>query len=141
MKLRDIMTNQISAVKPDSSVSDVASAMRDHNIGSVPVCQGKKPVGIVTDRDITIRNVADGRNANARAQDVMSKDLVCGTPDMDAQKAAEIMGANQIRRLPIVENEEIVGMVALGDLAVSNKLEMEAGNALTYISTPSKPTE
>ncbi|GAB6138675.1 CBS domain-containing protein [Halanaerobaculum tunisiense] len=139
MQLKDVMTDQVSAVEPETKVDEAAQVMRDLDVGCVPVCQQNKAVGIVTDRDIAIRNVAQGDNTSNKVEEVMSNDLVCGTPEMNADKAAEIMGANQIRRLPIVENEELVGMVSLGDLAVSNKLEMEAGDALTYISRPSEP--
>ncbi|GAB6099360.1 CBS domain-containing protein [Halanaerocella petrolearia] len=139
MRLREVMTDDVSVVGPDTTVNEAAQVMKNLNVGSVPVCENGKAVGILTDRDITIRNVANDGDANAQVKEIMSDEVVCGTPEMDAQRAADVMASNQVRRLPIVENEELVGMVALGDLAVNNRLEMEAGSALTYISTPSKP--
>lgn len=139
MQLKNIMTNNVSTVNPNSSVKDAATLMRDLNVGSIPVCNDKQPVGIVTDRDITIRNVADAGDANTPVSQVMSKDLIYGTPDMTEQEAANLMAENQIRRLPIVENNQVIGIIALGDLAVNNKSDMEAGKALSSISIPSKP--
>lgn len=139
MKLRNVMTDNVSTVQSNSSVSEAASIMKDLNVGAVPVCEGSKPVGILTDRDITLRNVADARDANSQVKDIMSGNLVYGTPDMSNEEAAQIMADNQIRRLPIVENGNIVGIVSLGDLAVKTGNDMEAGKALSSISIPSQP--
>ncbi len=139
MKIRNVMTDNVSTVQSKSSVSEAASIMKDLNVGAVPVCEGNKPVGILTDRDIAVRNVADARDANSQVEDIMSGNLVYGTPDMSNEEAAKIMGDNQIRRLPIVENGNIVGIVSLGDLAVKTNNDMEAGKALSSISIPSQP--
>jgi len=139
MQIRNVMTQNVSTVQQDSSVSEAASIMKDLNVGAVPVCEGKKPVGILTDRDITIRNVADARDANSLVKDIMSGNLVYGTPDMSNEEAAQIMAENQIRRLPIVQNGNLVGIISLGDLAVKTRGDMEAGKALSTISTPSRP--
>ncbi|MEJ6952397.1 CBS domain-containing protein [Natronospora cellulosivora (SeqCode)] len=139
MRLKDIMTNSVSSVDPNSPIKDAAKIMRDLNVGSVPVCQGSKPVGIVTDRDIAIRNVADAKDANTPVSQVMSANLIYGNPDMSDLEAAELMASRQVRRLPVVEQDKLVGIVALGDLAVNDECDMEAGKALSDISIPSKP--
>jgi CBS domain-containing protein len=141
MQISNLMTDQVTTVDSDSSVTDAARVMRDLNVGVVPVCQGQKPVGMITDRDITIRNVAENKDLNTPVNQVMSEELVMGSPDMTAEQAAQLMGEKQIRRLPIVEDNNLVGIVSLGDLAVANQTNMEAGDALSTISTPSKPNK
>ncbi|MFW5995649.1 MAG: CBS domain-containing protein [Halanaerobiaceae bacterium] len=141
MKLRDIMTDELSCVNPDTSVNEAARVMKNLNVGSVPVCEGKKPVGIITDRDITIRNVADENYPDQPVNKIMSSNLVYGSPDMEVEEAARIMADNQIRRLPVVENGNLIGIVSLGDIAVDSNADMEASKALTNISVPSKPAK
>lgn len=139
MQIRNIMTTNVSSVNPNSSIQDAARIMRDLNVGSVPVCEGSRPVGIVTDRDITIRSVAEAGNASTPVSQVMTDNIVYGNPDMTAEEAARLMAEKQIRRLPIVENGQLVGIVSLGDLATQSRTDMEAGKALSTISTPSRP--
>ena len=140
MNVRDVMTTQISMADTNTPISQVAQKMKDLNVGSIPITDNqKKPVGIVTDRDIVIRGVVDGISGNDSVDKVMSKKVVSVSPDTDVHEAARIMGENQIRRLPVVENGKLVGIVAIGDLAVRNIYENEAGQALGEISTPSRP--
>lgn len=139
MQLRDIMTNNVQTVNPNSSVKDAATIMKNLNVGSVPVCEGTKPVGIITDRDIAIKNVANNGDSNTPVTQVMSKNMIYGQPNMSDQEAASLMAEKQIRRLPVVENDNLVGIVSLGDLAVNSRSDMEAGEALSTISKPSKP--
>lgn len=139
MQIKDVMTNNVTTVTPNSSVNDAARVMKDLNVGAVPVAQGQKTVGIITDRDIAIRNVANGNDAKTMVSDVMTNQIISGTPDMSQEEAAELMARNQIRRLPIVENGKLVGIVSLGDLSVNSKSDMEAGKALSSISVPSRP--
>ncbi|QTL97655.1 CBS domain-containing protein [Iocasia frigidifontis] len=141
MQLRDIMTNNVQTVNPNSSVKDAATIMKNLNVGSVPVCEGKRAVGIITDRDIAIRNVANNGDSNTPVTQVMSKNMIYGQPDMSDQEAATLMAEKQIRRLPVVENDNLVGIVSLGDLAVNSRSDMEAGEALSTISKPSKPAK
>lgn len=141
MELREIMTDEVAVVEPDSRINDAAQVMKQLDVGSVPVCEGREPVGIVTDRDIVLRSVAEENDSNTAVAEVMSTDLVCGTPEMETEKAAEIMSSHQIRRLPVVEREELVGVVSLGDIAVNDRTEMEASEALTYISYPDDNVE
>ena len=139
MKLKDIMTDQLSCVEPQSGINEAAQVMKNLNVGSVPVCEQNKPVGIITDRDIAVRNVADTGSPDEPVSKIMSSNLVCGSPDMTVEEAAQIMADNQIRRLPVVENGKLAGIVSLGDIAVDTGADMEAAKALTNISIPSKP--
>ncbi len=140
MKVRDVMTTQISMADSNTPISQVAKQMKDLNVGSIPITDDqKKPVGIVTDRDIVVRGVVEGINSNDTIGRVMSSKVISVSPDTDIHEAANIMGENQIRRLPVVENGKLVGIVAIGDLAVRNIYEDEAGHALGEISTPSRP--
>ena len=135
------MTDQVTTVDSNSTVVDAAKVMRDLNVGVVPVCEGKQPIGMITDRDIAVRNVAENKDFNTPVNQVMSQDLIAASPDMSVEEAAQIMGEKQIRRLPIVENDNIVGIVSLGDLAVAGRSNMEAGEALSTISAPSQPQQ
>ncbi|MFW5991955.1 MAG: CBS domain-containing protein [Halanaerobiaceae bacterium] len=139
MKVKDIMTSNVTTVTPDSTVKDAAAVMKDLNVGAVPVVDQGKPVGIVTDRDIALRSIASGGDGNTPVNQVMSTDLVSGSPDMTDMEAAQLMAEKQVRRLPIVEKNNLVGILALGDLAVNDRSDMEAGKALSDISIPSKP--
>lgn len=136
MKVRDIMTRDIASVNPDDPVELAAQMMKEYDVGSVPVVDNGKVVGILTDRDITLRNVAQGESGSQTVSSVMSSGLVVGTPDMEAKEAAKVMGEQQIRRLPIVEGGTLVGIVALGDISVEPGLQGKAKNALHDISEP-----
>lgn len=140
-KLRQIMTSNVVTVNENQSVQEAAALMSEYNIGSIPVVNSNKQiVGMITDRDITLRTTAQGENAQTPVSQVMTaQQIVQGTPDMDVHEAANLMAEQQIRRLPIVENGQITGMVALGDLAVQNQYANEAEQALQSISTPSAP--
>lgn len=140
MKVKDIMTKTIASLNPDDTIEHAAQLMNQHDVGSVPVCSGERLVGIVTDRDIAVRAVAKGENThNQHVSEIMSSNPIVGNPDMDIHAAAQMMSDRQIRRLPIVENNNLVGIVALGDLAVEPKLSDNAGDALSSISEPASP--
>ncbi len=142
MKVRDIMTNQITSAHEGTPINEVARTMKEMNIGAMPVCNANnQPVGIVTDRDLVVRGIVSGMGGNESVNKVMSSHLIYATPDMHVHEAARIMGERQIRRLPVVENGQVVGMVSIGDLAVRNIYENEAGKALSDISTPSRPMQ
>lgn len=135
MKLKDIMSKDIAYVNSDDSIEKAALLMKQHNVGSVPICSQNKVIGIITDRDIALRSVANGQQ-NRSVGDIMTQNPVTGTPDMDVHEAAKIMGEKQIRRLPIVENNNLVGMVSLGDISVEPILQDNAEQALKNISQP-----
>ncbi|EST12791.1 CBS domain-containing protein [Sporolactobacillus laevolacticus] len=135
--LKDVMSGDVVCCSPDQSVKEVAELMNSHNIGSIPVTENGRFEGIITDRDITIRTTAKGLD-NATVLDCMSsKPLISGTPDMDVHEAARLMSDHQIRRLPIVENGRVIGIVSLGDLAIEDQYDNEAEKALSGISAPS----
>lgn len=137
MKVKELMSTDIASVNPDTSITDIARTMKNKNVGSVPVCKGSKVVGIVTDRDIVLRQIAMDKNIqNSKAEDVMTAGVSSTHPDMDIHDAAKLMSDKQIRRLPVIDNGNLVGMLALGDIAVQSKLEDNAGEALSDISEP-----
>lgn len=140
MKVREIMTTDVSVITQDTTIKEAATLMKSLNVGSVPVCDdSNRPVGIVTDRDIVLRSVAGENNYNSPVRDIMTSTVISVTPDTDVHEAARIMAQNQIRRLPVVENGSLVGIVAIGDLAVRDIFVNEAGDALSNISEPSRP--
>jgi len=139
MNLGNIMTKNIVSVDKNAPVEEAAKKMKQNDIGFIPVCEGDTLVGVITDRDIVLRDVAKGNQTKSlTCGDIMTTDIVTGTVDMDVHKAADIMAEKQIRRLPVVENGKLVGVVALGDLAVEPILVDEAGEALNDISKPNK---
>lgn len=142
-QLRNIMTSNVFTVNESQSIQEVATVMSERNIGAMPVVNNSgQMVGIITDRDITLRSTAQGEVAQTPVSQVMTaQQVVQATPDMDVHQAVEMMAEQQIRRLPVVENGNIVGMVALGDIAVDHQSDVAAGQALSSISTPSAPQE
>ncbi len=136
MKLRDIMSKEIASLKQDDSIEAAAQLMKQHDVGSIPITNQGKIIGIVTDRDITLRSVASN-NQSKSVKEVMTSNPAVGSPEMDVHEAARIMGEKQIRRLPVVENNCLVGMVSLGDISVESKLQDNAEVALKNISKPS----
>jgi len=139
MKLNELMTRDVRTCSPETPVADAARIMAELNCGAVPVVKDQRVVGIVTDRDIALRVVAKWRDGNVPVEQCMTKTVVTVTPDTDAHTAADMMADRQIRRLPVVENDRIVGIIALGDLATVDIHVNEAGDALSQISTPSRP--
>lgn len=134
MKIKEIMTTDVRTVSANDSITEAANIMKQLDVGAVPVIDNDILVGIVTDRDLVLRAVAEGKNAQERVSNVMTKNLTTVTPDMDVHKVADIMASKQIRRLPIVENNQLVGIVSIGDMAVEDIFENEAGEALHTIS-------
>lgn len=136
MKLRDLMTNPVIRIHPEESVAVAARTLARYNIGALPVCGNDGRLwGLVTDRDIVTRCLAANRSPSATpVRDVMTTNVISARPDMDAALAAGLMGREQIRRLPVMENGRLCGMVSLGDLALRQESSIEAGDALTEIS-------
>ena len=137
MKLREVMTHPVIRIHPDETVAVAARTLTHYNIGILPVCGGDGRIcGLVTDRDLVTRCLAAGRSpANTPVRDVMTAQVISARPDMDTALAAGLMGREQIRRLPVVENGKLCGMVSLGDLAVQEESSLDAGDALTCISS------
>lgn len=136
MKVRDIMTKKPVHINPSESAEVAARTLAHYNIGALPVCGNDgKLCGVVTDRDLVIRCVASGRTPETTAvRDVMTNRVLYVQPDMEIGVAAHLMGRQQIRRLPVVENGQLCGMLSLGDLAKWEESAMDAADALTDIS-------
>ena len=136
MKLREVMTNPVIRIHPDETVAVAARTLTHYNIGILPVCGGDgRLCGLVTDRDLVTRCLASGRSPlTTSVRDVMTSQVITARPDTDTTTAAGLMGREQIRRLPIVENGRLCGMVSLGDLAIQQESSLEAGDALSDIS-------
>ena len=137
MKLRDIMTQTVIKINPEESVAVAARILARNNIGSLPVCgKGGNLCGVVTDRDLVIRCLASGKDPkNTAVQEIMTTGVVSASPDMDAAMAASLMGRRQIRRLPVVDNGKLCGMVSLGDMSRRDEMAYDAGDALAQISS------
>lgn len=137
MKLRDVMTNPVIRIHPDESVAVAARTLTRYNIGALPVCGGDgRLCGLITDRDIVTRCLASGRSpATTPIREIMSQNIISARPDMDTAMAAGLMGREQVRRLPVVENGKLCGMVSLGDLAQKEETSYDAADALSEISS------
>ena len=138
MKIQDVMTADVSYVGPDTPILEIARKMRDGDIGSMPVVDDDRLIGMVTDRDIVVRVIAEGaRVATATARDAMSPGILYCFDDDTVEHVLENMGDQQIRRLPVLNRDKrLVGFVSLGDLSLSGKRKA-AGEALQEISQPS----
>lgn len=119
MQLREIMTRGVVTAGPEADVLTVAQLMRDHSVGSVVICDTRgAPAAMVTDRDLTVRALADERPGGERAGEHASRPLVTGEPEMDLEEAAALMVRHRVRRLPVLEHGSLVGIVTLDDIAV-----------------------
>ncbi|MDP4180451.1 MAG: CBS domain-containing protein [Bacillota bacterium] len=140
MKVKDIMTKSVAYVNPSNTVVEAAQLMQKHNVGVIPVCDQSGVIGLVTDRDIVVRNIAHGKSPlDTPVKDVMTSQVTSVSPESDVDEASKIMSQNQIRRLPVVENNKLVGIIALGDMAADSRFDTEASAALSDISMPAKP--
>lgn len=141
MQLREIMTNNVEIISPDAPVKDAAAKMKALNIGALPVCDGDRLVGLLTDRDITVRATAEGRNpANTKIREIMTPDIAYCFDDQDVEEAAHLMAEKQIRRMPVLDrNKRLVGIISLGSLAVHTRDDKLAGDILKQVSKPAKP--
>jgi len=118
VKVRDVMTKEVVSISPDISIYEAARKMRDENIGSLLVIDHKKLVGIITDRLIAMSVVAEGRSPKeAKVKDFMLESEVSLAPDMDLRKAAMVLQELQIRYLPVVNNDEVIGILSVSDIA------------------------
>lgn len=141
MKIREIMTKQVETVSPDSSLKEAALMMRDADIGFLPVGENDRLVGTLTDRDIAVRAVADGKDPNkARVRDAMSAGTEYVFDDQETAEAAQLMSEKQVRRLPVISRDakRLVGVVAIGDLAVRTSDDDVVGQTVKDVSQPGK---
>jgi len=136
MNVRDIMTAEVVVASPDDDLMRAAQLMESHDFGSLPIGQDGRLIGMLTDRDITIRAVAHGLGPKAKVREAMTTDIECVRDSDSVAEAASRMEELQLRRLPVVDdNGKLVGIVSLGDLAQSEP--DDAGDALQGISQPS----
>jgi CBS domain-containing protein len=135
MKVKDMMHRGVQFVEPGTKIAAIAAKMQQHDIGAIPVCDNGKPVGMVTDRDITIRALANGKDAaKITAKDVMTSKIIYCRDSEEAEDAIRIMESKQIRRLPVLDNNgELVGMLSLGDVshAMTQNLTGEVTRAVS----------
>jgi CBS domain-containing protein len=141
MQLREVMTRNVETVRPDASLEEAARKMDDLNVGPLPVCDGDRLVGLVTDRDITVRATAAGKDPRSTPiREAMSQDLVYCYEDQDVQDAAQLMQDKQIRRVPVLNRQQrMVGIVSLGDIAAEGRDDRMSGETLGRVSEPSNP--
>ena len=134
-KISEVMTSEVQIVRPDDTLQDAAAMMAEQDVGALPVCDGSRLQGMITDRDIAVRAVANGRDADTPVREVMSEDVIWCSEDDGTQDVLERMGERQIRRIPVVDaNRNLVGIVSLGDLAIED--EENVDEALRSISLP-----
>jgi CBS domain-containing protein len=139
--LREVMTTEVITLLPSATVQDAAHYMKMLNVGSIPICERDQLVGMLTDRDIVVRVIAERHNPDTQQiQDVMTSQVDYCYEDQDVEEAAQVMQDRQIRRLPIIDrNNHLVGIVSLGDLAVKTNEEKTMAQALEQISLPAEP--
>ncbi len=141
MKLKDVMSRSVESVDPESTLQDAAQKMRSMDVGALPVCQRDRLVGMITDRDITVRAVAQGEDPKqCCVSDAMTSELIYCFEDEDVEKAAKLMEEKQIRRLAVLDrNHRLCGMVSLGDLATRQRDEHMSAEILEQVSQPNQP--
>jgi CBS domain-containing protein len=136
MKISEVMTQNVETVGPDQTAREAASFMLRAEAGSIPVCEGERVIGMITDRDIAIRGVAEGRGPDTLVRDLMTDHVICAREDDLVEDVARRMSDEQIRRLPVLDaDERLVGIVSIGDLARETVGE-EAHEALEGVSQP-----
>ncbi|MDQ1146836.1 CBS domain-containing protein [Bacillus sp. SORGH_AS 510] len=133
-KIRDIMTDNVECCTLLDNMYEVALKMKDLNVGAIPIVDQEKIVGMITDRDIVVRGVAEKHPGSTKVEDIMSNNLVTVSPDSTSKEAAKLMAEHQIRRLPVVEGDKLIGIVSLGDFAIRELTDDQAKLALTEIS-------
>ena len=135
--VNDVMTRNVRTLKPSDTVASAAKAMDELNVGVIPVCEGDKLLGVVTDRDIVVRAVAQGLDGNTPLAKVMSSDVRTARETDDLDTVLADMASSQIRRLPVLDGEErLVGIISIGDIAVKGQDEEDVGQSLADISLP-----
>lgn len=135
MKVRELMTTDITTAELSATLEEIATIMRHEDVGAVPIVDDEELVGIVTDRDIVVRCVAEGGDpGESTAEDILTEGLVTVAPDSDVQEAEEMMSRHQIRRLPVVRDGRLQGMISLGDIAVKIHTRGQHGKVLEQVS-------
>jgi CBS domain-containing protein len=139
MKVSDKMTRNVRLASPDDTIQQVARVMAESDAGALPVREGDRLVGMITDRDIAIRGLAEGKGPDAKVREVMTASVKYCFEDEDVDDVARNMGQQQVRRLPVMNREKrLVGIVSLGDIAMGESGQ-PAGDALAGVSRPGEP--
>ena len=125
MKVKDIMTHSVCCLSPEMTIENASKLMRGADIGAVPVCGDDGLLGILTDRDIVTRAVAGGRGVETKVAEVMTQHVCCVSPDANVHDAALLMSEHQVRRLPVVKDGAIVGILTVGDMARAGRCDAE----------------
>ena len=128
------MTDDVECCTLLDNMFEVAVKMKELNVGVIPIVDQEKLIGMITDRDIVIRGVAEKHPGSTKVEDIMSKEMVTVSPDTSSTEAAKLMAEHQVRRLPVVENGKLIGIVSLGDFAIRELTDDQAKVALTEIS-------
>ena len=134
MKIRDVMTSNPRTVSPNDTIQAAARIMQSEDTGAVPVVTDGRVLAVVTDRDIVVRIVAEGGSFSSPVSNFATGFVVCASPEMSSREAGELMSEHQVRRLPVVENDRLVGIVSIGDLAVKEGKDSRWGDTLQNIS-------
>jgi CBS domain-containing protein len=136
MKISEVMTTDLETVSAAQTAREAAAYMLRADAGSIPVCEGNRVVGMITDRDIAVRGVAEGRGPDTPVSELMSDGIICAHEDDDVQAVARRMSEEQVRRIPVIDSDErLVGIVSLGDLTRETSGEA-AHQALEGVSAP-----
>lgn len=135
-KIQDIMTTEVETCSLLDNVFEAAVKMKNLDVGAIPIVDGDRLVGMITDRDIVIRGVAEKHPPSSKVEAVMSRNMVTASADMSTQEATKLMAQHKIRRLPVVEGDKLIGIVALGDFAIDELTDEQAQHALSEISEP-----
>lgn len=135
-RIADIMSTDVTTIQPQESLRRAAQCMQELDVGALPVCDGKQLLGMLTDRDIVVRGIASGLDADqACVSDIMSTDVDTCSPEQDSDEAKRLMGERQVRRLPVVDAEQrLVGILSLADLALRERGDLD--RAVREISQP-----
>lgn len=143
MLVRDIMTPEVEVVRPDATLMEAARRMRDLDVGLLPVGDGRQVLGMLTDRDIAIRAVAEGRDPRTTpVREVMTEETISCYDDQDVTEAARLLEQKQLRRLLVLDrSKQLVGVVSLGDLALKGGKQKLSGGVLEAVSEPAHPKQ
>lgn len=141
MRVSEVMTRSVQCIHADANLQEAAARMKSLDIGPLPVCEGDRLVGMITDRDITVRAVAEGEPPTViRVRDIMTPEVLYCFDDQLVEDAARVMEDSQVRRLVVINRDKrLVGIVSLGDLAIQTRDEQLAGNTLEAVSEPTRP--
>ncbi|PLT31419.1 CBS domain-containing protein [Peribacillus deserti] len=132
--VKDYMSSTVDYCTTLDNVFEVAVKMKNQDVGIIPILEEDRLVGVITDRDIVVRGVAEKHPGSTKVTDIMSTDLYTADPDMSIEDAARLMAEKQVKRLPVIQGGKLAGIISLKDIAVDNETQSQAGYALSEIS-------